>query len=162
MPATVGISIAYGAGETVVDDQTEVNFQTSDDVAAHASNPITIPAGAALAYSYERYIKAKFAGTFTAITNVKIYKHLGDLPDGVNIKASAVEEAAYVAPVITASAIAVNDVPENDTDAIALTPAAGIAAPGYSKYAVMQMVVSSGASAQTLAAQTFLIGYDET
>jgi len=163
MSAIVSLTIATGVGETLHEGELAINYQNDDAVTDPASSPISIPAAPALAYSYEKYAKLKFDGTFTAITNVKIWKSQGVLPDGVNIKGDAVEEAAYVQPVTTASSIALNDVPENDTDAVSLQPAAGITVTGsYSKYLVSQAVISGGATAQTLATQTYRWRYDET
>ena len=113
-------------------DASNWNLMSTDaydsDGSTYQSNPITVPA-AATAYSYERWLRVEFTGTFNAITNVKVWKSTGTLSDAA-LALFVGEAAAGVTPVNTDSSVATTAMPSAEGSAIDITPSGGIASDG--------------------------------
>ena len=89
MAAVFDFSESYGATPTVTDTD-YVNLLSADIASGTdatttpAANPIVIPA-ASYAYSYERWIRGHWTGTFSTVTSVNFWKQSGTLPGSVKI-----------------------------------------------------------------------------
>lgn len=113
-------------------------------------------------YSYERYMRAKFSGTFNQIDNMKIWHDAGTLSD-TNLDLCAGVATSYATPVNTDSAIATTTLPGWDTEGEALDITNILTSEGYSKYLVQQLDVPSTVTEPAdIGAQTIKISYDET
>ena len=163
MAATFQWSEANGAGPVVTDGVANVNFGSNDSKEiVVATYPITAGTN-----SYEKYIKGKFAGTFTEISNMKFWKSAGAYVTGESLKVATGTVGApivYAAPVATASAVATSDIPTSEGTALAMFNDAGgatIVAADYTDYIVMQLQTTTGATAGTVNTKTFTFQYDE-
>lgn len=159
MAATFQWSESNGAGETVTDGVSNYNFGTTDAAElTPASYPIVAGANA-----YEKYIRAKFSGTFTEISNMKFWKSAGAYKTGEAIKAAA--NQTYSAPTNSTSVIATSDIPTTEGTALSIQSTEGdtskITVPGYTKYMVMQMQTTGSTPAGAVNTKTFTFQYDE-
>lgn len=165
MAVTLVTSETHGAAAgTVVDSTTQINLIGTDAASGgsgSAFSPLQIPA-AGTTYSYERFIRAKFNGTFATVNNVKFYKSAGTLGTGYTIKAASRGASAYTTPVNTASSYATADVPT--VVGSALTASAGdiSSAGSYSQYIVLQAQVATTATTGSATAATYTWQWDET
>lgn len=158
MSATFGFSEANGVGEAVTDGLTNLNMGSVDSTNL---TPSTYPIVAG-ANAFEKYLKAKFSGTFTEISNMKFWKSVGALKTGEAILAD--EVTSYAQPVATTSAVAVSAIPTSVGSAIVVHSAAGaatIAAPGYTRYIALQLQTTVSTPAGALNTKTFTFQYDE-
>jgi len=145
-----------------------LNFMSVDDYddtgTDYQTNTILIPDSGSN-YSYERWFRIKFTGTFNSITNCRFFRSAGaTLPTGVDLLAGSTETPAT--PVDTASTIATTTLSSWDelTEAISIQPSAGISNDGdYSAYGVLQLKVDS-TTTQTgdIGDQTITVVYDES
>ncbi len=132
-------------------DETDTTYQ---------DNPVAVPA-AGTAYSYERYMRAKFSGVFNLINNMQIWHESGTLSDE-NLELCAGVAATYATPVITDSAIATTILTGWDTEGEALDITNELTEEGYSKYLVQQLDVPSTVTTPgDVSAQTIKMRYDE-
>ena len=140
------------------------NFHNDDSYGTatdYQSKPITVP-DTGTAYSFERWLRGRFSGTFNKIDNIKFWKSAGTLSDpNLSIKAGVTDTG--VTPVDTASTIATADIPTTEGTALDATPSGGItSSPGYSKYIVMQLNVPSTVTTPgDIGSQTMTMQYDE-
>lgn len=162
MASTFAVSESYGtSGSQTTADTTAINLLStntasgSDTTTNTAAAPITIPA-ASNAYSYERYIRGHWTGTFTSISSVTFWKKSGTLGTGVTINAASKGNQTYATPVNTASSIATAAIPT--TQGAGLTPAYSTA---FSDYVVLQLVVASTASSGNIGTITYTFGWNE-
>ena len=158
MSATFGFSEANGVGEVITDSLTNLNMGSID---MSGLTPSTYPVIAG-ANAFEKYLKAKFSGTFTEISNMKFWKSAGSLKTGEAIKADLV--TSYAQPVATTSTVAVTNVPTVVGSAITVLSAAGtatITAPGYTRYIALQLQTTASTPAGALNTKTFTFQYDE-
>jgi hypothetical protein len=144
------------AGENVTDGITNLNFGSNDSVNLNTTTyPIT--RGNA---SFEKYIRAKFTGVFTTISNMLFWKSAGSYVTDETIKAAA--NVAYVQPSQTPNADA--GIPELVGSALSIQSAAGtatITAPGYTKYIRIQLQTTGSTPAGAVNTKTFTFQYDE-
>jgi len=139
---------------------------TYDDLSTNycdGTNRIPIPSSGTQ-YSFERWIRWVFTGTFTTITNVKAYISAWT-PSCSEIDIKGGESATGVTAVRTASTIATTTKTSWDAtgEAINITPAAGIDASGEkTDYLVVQLVVPSTAITGDIGTATLTLQYDET
>ena len=164
MAVTLVTSETHGAAAgTVVDSTTNINLLGTDAASGTVStgSPIQIPA-AGTAYSYERFIRAKFNGTFATVNNVKFYKSAGTLGTGYTIKAASRGANAYTTPVVTASSFATADVPTVVGSALTASSGDIVSVGGYSQYIVLQAQVTSSATTGSATAATYTWQWDET
>lgn len=169
MAATVELKTYSGtnaATEDPVGDSTNWNLQSVDAYDStgtdYQTNKITVPA-AGSTYSYERWLRLEFTGTFNAITNVLYWKSAGSFSDAALI-ITAGEATAGVTPVITNSTIATAAIPTVEGSAIDITPAGGISNSGdFTDYAVIQLEVpSTVVTPGDIGSQTITFQYDES
>ncbi len=169
MASTFNFSETYGASASpTTTDTSYVNLLSadtssgSDATTKTTANPIVIPQSG-YAYSYERWIRGHWTGTFTSISDVYFWKQSGGLPTGVKIKAKK-KDTTYVTPVNTASTYAgasgnegtmTNDIP---TATGSINPAY---ASNYSDYIVMQLVVASTATSGVTSDLVYRFGWNE-
>jgi hypothetical protein len=147
MSATFGWSESNGAGPTVTDGISNANFGSVDAAnVVPTSNPI-----AAGANSYEKYLRGKFSGTYTSVSNLRFWKSAGAYVTGEAIVAAV--NASYVQPVSTTSAVATVAVPT--VEGSALAPTAPGASPSYSGYITLQLQT-------TVSTPPGVVKYDET
>lgn len=159
MAATVSWSETNGAGASVSDGITNLNYGNNDNPNLAASAANAVNAGG---FSYEKYNKIKFADTFTEISNMKLWKSAGAYGTGEAIKAAA--NVAYATPVNTESAVATVDIPTTEGTALAINSAAGtatIVAAGYTDDFCTQLHTTASTPSGAVAQKTFTFQYDE-
>lgn len=170
MASTFAMSESYGASPTVT-DTTKLNLLAadiasgSDETTVPNANPIAIP-GAGYAYSYERWCRGHFTGSFTSITSVYFWKYSGTLSGSIKIKAKVKTPSptVYVQSINTAStyagasgneATATNDIPVATGT---LNPAY---LTNYTDYIILQLVVPSGSASGSIGTMTYRFGWNE-
>lgn len=143
-------------------------YDSSTSAYRSSINRVPVPT-AGNEYSYERWMKLKFTGAFTTVSNVKVYRKTGagsaasGLSD-TNLDLLAGTTVAGVTPVKTASAVATTVLSGWDSsgEAIDITPVGNIAPGGYSKYFVVQLKVPYTVTMPgDIGAQTIEFSYDE-
>lgn len=128
----------------------------------YQSNPIPVPESGT-SYSYERWVRAKFSGTFNKIDNMKIWHDAGSLSD-THLDLCAGVGATYATPVNTDSSVATTTLTgwDSEAEALDITPTDGLTSPGYSKYLVQQLDVPSTVTTPgDIGSQTIKMKYDE-
>ena len=169
MAATVELKIYTGSGGTEnpsSGDASNWNLMSIDSYDStgtdYQNNPITVPASGTN-YSYERWMRLRFSGSFNLIDNIKAWKSAGTLSDA-NLTLNAGVTDTYAQPVNSASTIATSAIPESEATALDLTPSGGVtSSPGYSKYLVVQLVVPSSVTTPgDIGNQTITFQYDES
>lgn len=153
MPATFEWAESNDAAETVTFPIVNVNFGNLDTPNLASPNNRVV----AGQNSYEKWIRGRFSGTYTSISNLKFWKSSGVLPADVTIKAAV--NAPYSTPVNTPSAVATVDIPT--TEASALVPADPGVSPSFSGYLTMQLQVGPSAAPGAIPTQTYTLRYDE-
>ena len=158
MAATHEFSESNLVGEVVQDSITNLNFGSVDD---HELNTITYPITRGDA-SFEKYIRSKFSGGFTEISNMKFWRSdiLGYKTDET-LKAAA--NVAFATPSATPNAD--SDIPLVVGSALAIQSAAGtttITAPGYTKYIRLQIHTTSSTPSGAVFQKTLCFQYNET
>lgn len=159
MAASVSFSETNGAGAVVTDSISNINFGSNDSAnIVTASYPIIVGNN-----SYEKYIRAKFGGTFTEISNVKFYKSAGAYVTGEGI--DAIANQTYTQPVSTTSVVATDAIPTVVGSALSIQSTEGdtskFTTPGYSKYIVMQLQTTGSTPAGAGNTKTLTLVYDE-
>jgi hypothetical protein len=115
--------------------------------------------------SYEKYIRCKFTGTFSEISNMKFFKSAGALGTGETIKAAA--NVAFATPSQTANGD--SDVPVTQETALSVESAEGDSVitygasgvSGYTKYIRLQLRGTIEAALGAVAQKTFTFLFDE-
>lgn len=154
MTATFEFSETNGAGATVTDGITNVNFGNADSPnLVPASNPVTAGNN-----SYEKWIRGHFTGTYNSISNLKFYKSAGAYVTGEDIKCAV--NAAYATPTTSTSIVATVTIPT--TLGTALVPTAPGASPSYSGYMTLQLQTTVSTPPGNVNQKTFTLQYDET
>ncbi len=149
-------SESNGVGEVVTDGITNLNFGSNDSINIV---PATYPITRADA-SFEKYIRAKFAGTFTEISNMLFWKSVGVYVADESCKAAA--NVAYVQPSETANGD--SDIPVTEGTALVIQASDGTAtilAPGYTKYIRSQLQTGVTTPAGAVNQKTLTFQYDE-
>lgn len=161
MAAVFEFSESNGAGEVVTDDIDNVNFGSNDSANINTTTyPITRSTN-----SFGKYIRAKFTGTWTTISNMKFWKSAGAYVTGEAIKASA--NATYATPSQTDTGD--SDVPTVEGSALSINSAEGAATiiygasgvSGYSGYIRLQLQTTGSTPSGAVATKTFTYKYDE-
>jgi len=153
MSATFQWSESNGAGETVTNGITNVNFGNLDSPNLASPNNRVVAGN----NSYEKRIRGRFSGTYTMIDNLKFWKSAGSLGTGITIK--AVADAAYATPTDSTSIVATANIPT--TEGTALVPASPGASPSFSGYLTMQLQTTGAATPGSIGTQTMTLKYDE-
>jgi hypothetical protein len=160
MAATVTIVEKNGAGGTPTNKTADIiRFKNGDDAAVNTGDPMVKP-GAGSDYSYEKWLRANVAGTYTEITNIKAYMDGANGWTGVNLWAKA--EAAFVQPAhATATAGYTNAFSYTSGSPLDLGagPFTGTGEKG--SHLVMMLEVTSAASGGVLAGETLTLAWDE-
>lgn len=135
-----------------------INFGNADDPNLSPVSNYPITAGE---NSYEKYIRAKFSGTFTKIENMKFWKSSGDYKTGETIAYRLV--VTYATPVTTD--MGGTTVPITEGTAVVIHAADGttlyIDSPGYTEYFVLQLKTSGSTPAGSVNQKIFTCQYDE-
>jgi hypothetical protein len=176
MTETVELKIYTGVGaatESPAGDATNWNLMFTDaydstqNAYRSSANRVPVPS-ASNAFSYERWMRLKFTGAFTTVSNVKVYRYAGagstanGLSDS-NLDLTAGTTAAAATPVNTVSAVATTILSGWDSsgEAIDITPVGNISPGGFTKYFVVQLKVPSTVTTPgDIGAQTIEFSYD--
>jgi hypothetical protein len=128
----------------------------------YQTNKLQAP-GSGTNYSYERWLRFVFTGTFNLIDNIKCWKSAGTLSD-VNLTIKAGETTTGATPVDTASSIATSTLPTTEGAAIDITPTNPIDTSGEkTDYLVLQLNIPSTVTTPgDISSQTLSIRYDES
>lgn len=157
-------SESNGAGESITDSISNINFGSVDSPnLTPVSNKITAGEN-----SFEKYLRCKFTGTFTEISNMKFWKSAGTYKTGEDIKAAA--NQTYAQPVSTTSAKATVTVPITEGGALSIESAEGdptiiygaSGVSGYTGYIVLQLQSTIALVAGAVNQKTFTFQYDES
>lgn len=161
MTATWGFSESNGVGESITDSISSVNFGSVDSPnLVPATYPVTINTN-----SFCKYIRGKFTGTWTVISNMKFWKSAGTLLTGETLKASA--NATYATP--SASSTGDTDCPTAVESALAINSAEGAATivygafgvSGYTGYIRLQIQSTASTPSGSGNQKTLTFQYDE-
>jgi hypothetical protein len=127
----------------------------------YASAPITVP-GAGSAYSYERWFKFRFDGTFNLIDNCLFWKSAGSYSDGALIITAGTTDTGAT-PVNTNSTVATASIPTSSGTAVDITPSADIEdSEDFTDFGVLQLEVPSTVTTPgDIGTQTITFSYDE-
>lgn len=159
MAATFGW-VEYLENATSTATPTNLNFGST--LAANLA-PSTYPITAGT-YSYEKWVKANFSGTFTRIDNIQFWKSAGAYVTGETIAWTGQQES-YVAPTTTVSSYASAAVPTADPGtanvSIGGSLSGSLSTAGSSDFMVLQTSVTTAASAGAVNTKTFTLQYDE-
>ena len=161
MVASFSWSETYGSGTGTIGTQTNANFGSTSVIDLTPSTyPITAGTN-----SYEKWIRGKWAGSFTRIENLQFWKVSGEYVTGESIKWAGNANQSYTAATDATSSIATVAVPiaDPETANVSITGSlsGSLTATGFSDYIVMQTQVTSGASAGAVNQKTFRLQYDE-
>lgn len=170
MAATCNLKICTGedAGIESAGDASNWNLMSTDAYDSsgtdYQTNKISVPSSGTN-YSYERWMRLEFTGTFNLIENVKAWHSSGTLSD-VNLGLKAGETDTGVTPVNTESSVATTALGSWDAEgeAIDITPTADIDTSGdETDYLVTQLVVPSTVTTPgDIGSQTITFSYDES
>lgn len=154
MTATFGFSESNGAGETVTDAISNINYGNTDAVnITPASNPVTAGNN-----SFEKWNRGKFSGTYSSVSNLKFWKSAGAYVTGEGIVAAV--NHAFATPTASTSSIATVAVPTSSGSA--LVPTAPGSSPSYSGYIITQLQTTGSTPPGNVNTKTFTLQYDET
>lgn len=151
MAATFEFRESNGAGETVTNNISNVNFGSNDSAnIVPATFPITAGTN-----SFEKWIRGHFSGTYASVTNLKFWKSAGAYVTGEDIKAAV--NATYATPTASTSSVATVTVPT--TLGTALAPTAPGASPSFSGYITMQLQTTGSTPAGSVNQKTFTLQF---
>lgn len=160
MAATHQFSESNGAGETVTDGISNLNFGSNDSVNLNTTTYPIIREDA----SFEKYLRGKFSGVFTEISNIKFWKSAGTLVTGETIKAAT--NQSFTTPSATPNGD--SNIPTTEGTALTLQSAegassiiAGSGVSGYTKYIRLQLQTTISTPAGAVNQKTFVMQYDE-
>jgi hypothetical protein len=154
-------SESNGAGQVVTDGITNINLGSNDSVNL---NTTTYPVSAGY-NSFSKYIRLKFTGVFSVISNMKFWKSNGAYGVGELIKASS--NATYATP--SATATGDSTIPTEVGSALALNSAEGAATiisgasgvSGYTGYMRLQLQTTGSTPSGVVAQKTITVQFDE-
>jgi len=168
MAATATIMVCTGTNAATETAATNLNLMSIDAYDStgtdYQSNKIRVPESGTN-YSYERWFRVKFTGTFNEIENVKVWHSAGTLGDAnLDLKAGKTDTGAT--PTDSQSTIATTPLTgwDSEGEAIDITPAAGITSDGdETDYCVLQLEVPDTVTLRgDIGSQTITIQYDES
>jgi len=161
MAATHEWSESNGAGEVVTDAIANINFGSVDDNNINTiTYPITIGQN-----SFSKYIRGKFTGVFTEISNMKFWKSAGAYIVGESLKAGA--NVAYATPSQVGTVD--TDIPTTEGAALSVNSAEGnptieygvSGVSGYTGYMRLQLRTTGSTPAGAVNQKTLTFQYDE-
>lgn len=147
-------------------DASNWNLMAIDDYddtgSLYADNPITVP-DSGTNYSFERWMKVEFTGTFNLIENVKVWKSSGTFSDS-NLALYAGTTATGTTPTNSDSTIATTSMPTSEGGAIDITPSTAIDTDGdKTDFFVVQLDVPDTVTTPgDIGTQTLTFQYDES
>lgn len=152
--------VEYLANATATATPTNINLgSTLTANLAPSTYPIT-----AGTYSYEKWIKVNFSGSFTRIDNLQFWKSAGAYVTGETIAWSG-QQTAYIAPTTSASSYATTAIPTADPGtanvSIGGSLSGSLTTTGSSDFIILQASVTTAASAGASNQKTISISYDE-
>lgn len=152
MAATHEWSESNGAGPSVTDGISNINFGSTDAVNLTPSSYPVI----AGENSFHKAIRCKFSGTFTEISNMRIWKSAGAYKTDESVVFKV--QAGYVQPAASAlsgaAAIPTSEPSEN------VSPTT-ITVAGYTDYILLQLQSLITTPAGAVNQKTFTFKYDE-
>jgi len=157
MSATHAFSESNTVSEVVHDGIANLNFGSND---SYELNTTTYPITRGNA-SFEKYMRCKFSGTFTEISNMKFWRSdTNGYKTGETLKAAA--NVAFATPSATPNAD--SDIPLNVGTSLSIQAADGsstITAPGYTKYMRLQLQTTGSTPSGSVFQKTLTFQYDE-
>lgn len=165
MASTFANSETYGtSGSPTTADAACINLLSTNTASgANVSTnteaaPIVVVSGGT-AYSYERWIRGHWTGTFSSISNVKFYKYSGSPGTGCTLYGGDRTSQTYTTPVNTQSSIATTTGTSWDAEneAFELSYSSN-----YCDYVVLQLRVADTASPGNGGTMTYRWTWDET
>ena len=168
MSATATVMVCTGTSAGTETSASNLNLMSTDAYDStgtdYQSHKIRIQ-DSGTNYSYERWFRVKYTGTFNAIENVKVWHSAGSLSDG-NLDLKAGETDTGATPTDSQSTIATTTLTSWDTEAeaIDITPSGGISNDGdETDYCVIQLEVPDTVTTTgDIGSQTITIQYDES
>ncbi len=158
MTATFGW-VEYLANATDTATPTNLNLG-STRFASLAPSTYPITAGT---YSFEKWIKAAFSGSFTRIENIQFWKSAGAYVTGELIDFGTT--TTFNTPTESVSAVAGANVPTADPGTANVTIgnslSGSLTSAGSSDFIVLQASITGAASAGAVNQKTFTLQYDE-
>lgn len=161
MAATVTLVEKNGAGGTPTDKTGgTVRFKQADNSTVDLVNPIPKPASGS-SWSFEKWLRMNVAGTYTSISNVKVYTDgSSGLGTGINLWAKAA--AAYATPALgTASTGYANAFTYTSGAALSLGAGPFTGAGEKGDHLVMLLEVTAAASGGLTPTETLTLAWDE-
>ena len=161
MAATHQWSESNGAGKVETIPITNINFGSNDSAnLTPATYPITRGTN-----SFGKYIRCKFTGSWTVISNMKFWKSNGGYVTDEVINAGF--NATYATPSQTStgdSAVPTSEPSQNVNSAEGASTIVygGSGVSGYTGYIRLQTATSSSTPSGAVATKTFTFQYDET
>lgn len=140
------------------------NLNLGSTLAANLS-PSLFPITAGT-YSYEKWIRASWGGSFTRIDNVKFWKSAGAyLAGGVEVINFTGQRTTYATPTNSASSFATSAVPTAEPGSpnvsVGGNVSGSLTAPGTTDFIVLQASITSAAPAGAVNTKTLTLQYDE-
>lgn len=174
MAATADVQECNGADTGTWTTVTNARFCTKDVYNPGTTFPVPIPSDGPN-YSYWKSHCLSFGGSFTQITNIKIYTDGTDFGTGIttNVGNETIAEGAYVQATGTEGETGTEMVTGHsgitgktgfftfDVDSKKDVDAGPIEAPGRCKHIVLQLDVASSATQGVLSPETITWVYDE-
>ena len=141
---------------------TPTNLNLGSTIAANLA-PSTYPITAGT-YSYEKWVKALFDGSFTRIENVQFWKSAGALVTGEVLNWTG-QKVAYATPTNVVSTFATaaigTSAPGSANVSIGGSLSGSLTATGYTDFIVLQSSITTAASAGATNSKTLVMQYDE-
>lgn len=161
MAATVTIVEKNGAGGTQTDKTGgTIRFKNADNSTVDLNNPMVKPASGS-DFSFEKWLRANVAGTYTQITNLKVYTDgSSGLGTGVNVWGKTV--ASYATPVEATATTGYENVftwTSGAPKSLGVGPFTGTGEKG--DHAVLMCEVTDTASGGLTASETLTMAWDE-
>jgi hypothetical protein len=160
MSAVFQFSESNGAGEVISDGITNVNFGANDSCNL---NPTTYPITRGQ-NSFSKYIRGKFTGSFTTISNMKFWKSVGVYKTGEACKTSF--NATYATPSQTGTGD--SDVPVvepsqnvNSAEGASTIENGASGVSGYTGYIRLQLQSTVSTPSGSVNQKTYTMQYDE-
>lgn len=169
MAATMGWYEVNGATYTPGSGGTNkaagtVAFRANDSSATDSANPVVRPA-AGTQQSYEKWMHLRASGTFTSISNPKIYLTGAAIASGVTVYVRTIQTNTFSAPAVPANNA-------SGTDATSYTASApkainSVAAGPWTSagdvgdFVVLWGSVASTAAAGSMGSWTYVLAWDE-
>jgi len=159
MAATFGW-VEYNQNATDTSTPTNLNMGSTN---AADLTPATYPITAG-SYSFEKWVKAAFSGTFTRIENVKFWKSAGAYVTGEGVTYTG-QTTAFATPTSGQSTEADTAIPVAEPGSanvsIGGSLTGSLTAAGSTDFVVLQSTIDSSASAGLTNTKTLTLQYDE-